>query len=209
VHIANGKWITDIWGSGPTDVFAVGADGAGDNVNLLHYDGSMWTDWSDRAMPFATSLSGVWGFSSTNVYAVGIQKGVGGKVLHYDGATWSDAGLVTTEQLHAVWGSSPTDVFVVGTHGAIFHYNGTAWTPMFVPVGLTTPTDDTWVDIHGTGPNDVYVAGSRTLMRYDGKSWAPVQRLAPTSIEALWAVPGTVFTGGEAGVDARLIGSLQ
>jgi hypothetical protein len=204
VDIPSGKWIHDVWGSGPNDVFAVGASGDGTQANLVHFDGNTWSDWSDRVMPLVPRLDGVWGFSATNVYAVGDSK-----VLHYNGSTWSDAGLVTTEKLGAIWGSSPTDIFAVGSNGAIFHSDGSTWTRMFVPVGLSAPTDASWTKVHGTGPNDVYVVGSRTMMRYDGSSWAPIARLEPSRVGALWSVPGAVFTGGEGGMHARLLGKLK
>jgi hypothetical protein len=198
------KWIADVWGSGSDDVFAVGADGQGTEPNLLHFDGTAWSDWSDRVRPLAKTLSGVWGFSATDVFVTGDTK-----VLRYDGSMWRDTGLVTTHNLHAVWGSSATNVFAVGEAGAIFRFDGTTWTQMVVPFATTTPTNEAWRKVHGTGPNDVYVAGSRTLLRYDGTAWAPIARPVPTSVEAVFTVPGTVFSGGEGGVDARLIGRLQ
>ncbi|HEY5924596.1 MAG TPA: hypothetical protein VIV11_23115, partial [Kofleriaceae bacterium] len=204
VDIPNGKWIHDIWGSAAADVFAVGDNGTATDPNLLHFDGITWSDWSDRVSPFVKSLSGVWGFSATDVFVVGDSK-----VLRYDGSTWRDAGLVTTHTLKAIWGSSPTDVFAVGSEGAIFHYDGATWTQMVVPIGVTTPTFDDWVGVHGSGPNEVYAVGNRTLLRYDGTSWSPVSRLAPTNARAVYAVNGAVFVGGEGGIDPRIIGRLQ
>jgi hypothetical protein len=57
------------------------------------------------------SLYGVWGASSSNVFAVGSQ----GTILHYDGSTWSTMASGTTSwELTAVWGASASDVYSVG-----------------------------------------------------------------------------------------------
>lgn len=56
------KNLRAIWGSG-SSVFAVGAGGT-----ILHYDG---TSWSAQTFSVPISLNGVWGTSSSNVFAVG------------------------------------------------------------------------------------------------------------------------------------------
>jgi hypothetical protein len=198
------SWLVDIWGSGANDVFAVGANGANTDPNLIHFDGGAWSDWSDRVRPFVPVVSGVWGSGAGDVYATG-----GTKVLHYNGATWSDSGLVTTHTMVAIWGSSASDVFAAGSEGAMFHFDGTAWTQMMIPAGTTIPTDVQWTKLYGTGPHDVYAVGGRTLLHYDGTAWAPVARTLTNSIEAVWAVPGTVLTAGEGGIYGRMTGGLQ
>ena len=57
---------------------------------------------------------GVWGSSSTNVYAVGHS----GRIFHYDGTSWSRMVSGTSETLNGVWGNSGTDVYAVGSAGA-------------------------------------------------------------------------------------------
>jgi hypothetical protein len=59
----------EIWGTSPTDVFAVGEDGV-----VLHYDGTAWT----AVTPTRRGLLGVWGSSPGDAFAVG----VGGTILH-------------------------------------------------------------------------------------------------------------------------------
>jgi hypothetical protein len=204
VDLPSGKWLYDVWGSGPSDVFAVGADGGGTDPHLVHYDGLTWSDWSDRLRPFGSVARGVWGSGPSNVFVT-----VDTKVVRYDGTTWSDTGLVSPHKLRAIWGSGPTDIFAVGAQGAIFHYDGTAWSQMVVPVGTTIPTNEEWTDVHGLASDDVYVVGSRTLLHYDGASWAPVNRLVASGAEGVFAVPGKVFVAGEAGIDPTLIGRLQ
>ena len=63
-----------VWGTSPSDVFAVG-DGT-----ILHYDGSSWSEMNvpeiDGVIP---DFTGVWGASSSDVFAVGPL----GVIVHY------------------------------------------------------------------------------------------------------------------------------
>jgi len=66
-----------VWGSGPEDVFAVGAEGT-----ILRYDGARWYGMST---PTRVELRAVWGTGPTDVYAVGET----GTILRFDGARWT------------------------------------------------------------------------------------------------------------------------
>jgi hypothetical protein len=69
-------------------------------------------------------LYGVWGASSSDVYAVGSN----GAILHYDGNEWSTMTSGTSINLWCIWGTSSTDIYVGGENGTILHYDGTGWT---------------------------------------------------------------------------------
>ncbi len=65
----------DIWGSSPKDVYVVGHSSSSDGV-LWHFDGDKWKDVNLVAqkggnIPGAIDLSAIYGFSSTDIYAVG------------------------------------------------------------------------------------------------------------------------------------------
>jgi hypothetical protein len=65
---------------------------------ILHYDGQSWTFMEDPTPE--NFLAGVWGVSSTDVYAVGWN----GTILHYDGISWTPMNSGTTEGLNGIWG---------------------------------------------------------------------------------------------------------
>jgi len=70
-------------------------------------------------------LNGIWGSSSSDVFAVGMDlDSWNGVILHYDGSTWSAMTSGSSSLLHGIWGSSDSDVFAVGLLGTILHY---AW----------------------------------------------------------------------------------
>jgi uncharacterized membrane protein len=117
------------------------------------------------AMESGTSaqLRGVWGTSSSNVFAVGNN----GTILHYSGNAWNTMPSGTTVTLREIWGSSPSDVFAVGDNGTILHYDGNAWNTM--PSGTTAGIEGIW----GSSSSDVFAVGDNgTILRYDGNSWS-------------------------------------
>jgi hypothetical protein len=69
--LPQGNSLLSVWGSSPSNVFAVGTGGT-----ILHYNGSMWSPMVSGTTNF---LNAVWGSSSSDVFAVGD----GGTILHY------------------------------------------------------------------------------------------------------------------------------
>ena len=107
-----------IWGSGPGNVFAVGAAGI-----ILRYNGNFWDFMPSPTPEF---LKGIWGAAADDIFAVGD----GGTILHFDGVDWTPMPSGIVENLEAVSGISGSDVFAVGAGGTILHYDGVGWTPM-------------------------------------------------------------------------------
>jgi len=108
-----------IWGASPTDIFAVG-----DKCHVLHFDGF---DWSEMETPckgeLDKALTGLRGFSGTQVYVVGA------RMLYYDGISWTDMSEGLPAYVGSIWGTSVADLVAVGytfiypyTVGAILQY---------------------------------------------------------------------------------------
>jgi len=159
----------DVWGSSPSDVYAVGtvhyADDPSDRGLILRYDGSQWTSVLDERH---LKLGAVWGSSARDVYAVGYTQVPSGDydldntfsgpgaIRHFDGSSWSAVQSPTSAPLHAIWGSSASDIYVlaaVGGPGHLWHFNGVDWTQLNVGGGVLT-------DIWGSSANDVYAVGA-------------------------------------------------
>jgi hypothetical protein len=64
-----------VWGSGPSDVWAVGYD-ISINGTIEHWDGSAW---STVPNPTSSVLHAVWGSGPRDVWAVGLN----GTIVHY------------------------------------------------------------------------------------------------------------------------------
>ena len=206
-----------VWGSSSTDVYAVGA--VFDQIShalIARFDGTRWT-----AVPLATNndrvLEDVHGTSASDVYAVGFidlsqslrrrpgtpslrvgaRQGSFGLILHYNGTSWSEFTPSEPDVLfNGVWSNAPNDVFAVGGRGStgvIYHFDGTTRTPMAVP------STGELFEIWGAAANNVYAAGARAILHYDGVSWSVVQSV-PERLRGIWGnSPADVFAVGSAG----------
>jgi hypothetical protein len=198
------------WGSGPNDIWAVGADwatgGEGETSLVAHFDGASWTAvW--RGNGALTDVAGE-GADANDVWAVG-----GNLVLHWDGYNWSTVELPSAEpggtdlaSLSAVWPVSSRDVWI-GGYGHIWHWDGAGWTEQDFLAG---PVRDLWA----SGPDDVYAA-SDILFRWDGTTWSQVLSWSSGrplgAASNVWAVTGTgprdVWVGGFAGIISSFDGT--
>jgi predicted small secreted protein len=129
-----------------------------------------------KALPMSSgtqaNLAGIWGSSSSNVFAVG----AGGTILHYDGKVWSVMSSGTSNDLNSVWCNSGSDVFAAGNFGVIMHYDGKGWStvfftgPMFSPQ-LYSVWGSSGKDVFAVGIGDVSLLGS-SILHYDGTNWS-------------------------------------
>jgi uncharacterized repeat protein (TIGR01451 family) len=128
--------------------------------------GAGW-QWQNP-LPQGNGLSGIWGSSGSDVFAVGRA----GTILHYDGADWSAMSSGTTEPLYGLWGSS--DVFAVGHRGTILHYDGAAWSPM------SSGTTEWLYGVWGSAGTDVFAVGDDgTILHYGGLELGLVKAVQP------------------------------
>ena len=95
------QWISAIWGSSATDIWAGGSlyDYSFNNY-VIRFDGSTW---NMIYTPFSR-CSDIWGSSSTDIYFL---DGKSGDVYHYDGVDFILADLTHTE-LRDIWGTDLT-----------------------------------------------------------------------------------------------------
>lgn len=98
--------LESLWGFGPNDVWAVGAQGV-----IRHWVGG--DAWSVVASPVTADLHAVWGSRSDDVWAVGDD----GNVVHWDGKVWSVVpvpfAMENRPRLYAVAGAGD-DVWIAG-----------------------------------------------------------------------------------------------
>jgi len=168
-----------LWGTGATDVWAVGGDpdGVGPRPVLLHWDGEEWTPAPVPVEAANRMIYKVWGTATDDVWACG----QGGVILHFDGDawTWQDSGTLGT--LLTIQGDSPTVAVGGGGVSAIIAERGDdgVWTePPFTGVnpgggGAQTPggtpsLNGVWVPDEGT---PLAVGNSRTVLRRISRGW--------------------------------------
>lgn len=167
--LPQGNDLNGVWGTGSTDVFAVGVSGAID-----HFDG---TGWSGMSSNTTSDLYAVWGSDPMNVYAVG----AGGTLLYFNG-TWAQIASGTTVNLYGIWGSSPSNVYAVGGAGTVLHFDGSTWS-------TTTPGVNDLRAVWGSSWQDVYAVGAEgTILHHDNTGWS-IQASGTTNL--LYAVGGS------------------
>ncbi len=124
-------YLFKMWGSSPTDVWAVGPGSSFDKT-IWHYDGNKWkTDGVSRGInPWC-----IYGFSANNVWIAGEE----GRIWHYDGINWSQNLWYKNPNFSMtlfmdIWGESPENIYAVGLAdssniriGLMLHYNGSNW----------------------------------------------------------------------------------
>lgn len=205
--------LTAVWGSGETDVFAVGFQvpaTAWFEPLILHYDGSSWSRMQ-APRSFDQALTDIWGSSEADVFAVGNL----GLIGHYDGRTWSR--MATSAPPGAcfarIWGSSRSDVYAVGAarcdpwgwdapaEPLVLHYDGSDWGVVSLPLpslAVLPGLQGVW----GSSASDVYAVGNDLILHYDGKDWSRTELATGVApLLEVWGSSGNdVFAVGSWGV---------
>jgi hypothetical protein len=146
--VAGSPFKSSIWGSGPTDVYALST------FDLMHYDGSGWTEIDLDA---GGGDGQVWGTSASDVWVMTDDS----EISHFDGVRWETIDTFDfVGDLAAVWGSSPDDLWAVGSAGAIAHFDGDSWRQVAHQT-IGAPYLRLFVAVHGTSSTDVWAVGQQ------------------------------------------------
>jgi hypothetical protein len=146
--IAGSPFKTSIWGSGPTDIYAL------DTFDLTHFDGSTWSEVALDAG--AAGGAQVWGTNASDVWVMTDSS----DLSHFDGVSWQTVETDLVGDLAAVWGPASDDLWAVGSAGSIAHYDGTAWREV-THQQIGAPYLRRFVAVHGTSPTDVWAVGQQ------------------------------------------------
>jgi hypothetical protein len=187
-----------IWGSSPSDMWAVGSSGS-----ALHYDGSTVRQ---EVTGVSSLLLDVWGTAPDDIWAVG-ERGIAlrrSSPIAGASSPWTPVPTGTTATLRAVFAAARDDVWI-GGDGGLFHSDGVVVSPVAVP-GLSAM--GIVHDIHGLAPDDIWASGEDSfrafVSHYDGTSWSPIQIVDDRSVGVarIWMVaPNDVW--GDITIEAR------
>jgi len=142
--ITGSPFKTSIWGSGPTDIYAV------DTFDLVHFDGSTWKEVTLDA----GGGEEVWGTSASDVWVMTDSS----DLSHFDGVSWQRLETDMVGDLAAVWGPASNDLWAAGSAGAIAHYDGGGWHEV-THQQIGAPYLRRFVAVHGSSSNDVWAVG--------------------------------------------------
>lgn len=160
--IVGAPFKSSIWGSGPTDIYALST------FDLMHYDGSAWTE---------VTLDGggggdgqVWGLGPSDVWlATGDDR-----VSHFNGTAWTTTELDLVGDVAAVWGTGPKQVWGAGGAGQVAKFDGAWHSVSSQKIG--SPYLQQLLSVHGTSANDVWIVGRQLG---DNGSTGLIYHLAP------------------------------
>jgi hypothetical protein len=135
----SGSALYSIWGSGPTNIIAVGFGG-----RIIRYNG---TSWSAMSAPTSRALLRVSGTGPSDVWAAGDSV-----LLHYDGTSWTvpavnselqnllQGSVGTTNPVWVgLWARAPKEVYFGSRNGSIGRWDGTQWNQITPGVFLGRP----------------------------------------------------------------------
>jgi hypothetical protein len=135
-----------------------------------------------------THLSGVWGNSSEDVFAVGGR----GAVLHFDGRRWARQTSGTGKNLAAVWTASSSEAIAVGLDGVILHFDGRGWNTK------KGGTSKSLLAVWGASASDVFAVGrGGTILHFDGRGWTRQPSPTRYDLNAVWGASASdVYAAG-------------
>jgi hypothetical protein len=150
----NNFWITSLWGTSASNVYAVGVSGM-----ILHRHGNgAWTSEDSGSM---IGLQAVWGSGPNDIYAAGVT----GRVVHSTGdGHWTAVATPPQAVMKAVWGTSPSDVWVAGREVWHSSNRGASWS-------VSTPPEAIFA-LAGRGPSDLFaLAIDGGFLHGNGATW--------------------------------------
>jgi hypothetical protein len=166
-----------------SDAWAVGyRSGAaftnvGAKVLIDNWNGTAWSQVAVPATPGNTALLlGVSASSATDAWAVGrtqLNKSDFELVaLHWNGTAWSVSpgfataiSIISGASAVGVADISAGDAYAIGNSaatavGSLAHWNGTAWSPVTLPLPAHANSNTTLNAISADGPDDVWIVGT-------------------------------------------------
>ncbi len=143
--------LTELWGTGPTDLWLFTAGGA------QRFDGAELTSYAT-----VTGVTSASGTGTDDIWAVS-----NGTLVHWTGASWDVDPTCPSTSLIAVAAISPTDVVAVDASFG-YAWDGATWTTSQLPFVSTVFT------LAASSGHDVIAASPTELAQFDGSRWAPI-----------------------------------
>lgn len=126
--------LSSIWGSSPTDVYAVGHNESNDG-QIWHYDGKKWVpvDLFQYVERNGLTLQKVFGFGPGDFWVVGAKyvSAAGfehkGTLMLQNNGLWIDHKLNYLSWIMDITGTSSRDIWACGSNGIVMNFNGYSW----------------------------------------------------------------------------------
>ena len=177
-------YLTDVWGSSASNVYAVGHGFSSDTTLLNSTDGGL--SWQASGVKITTGYYTVlWGVGTSTLYVTG-DYGAIMKTVNA-GSTWTTvaSGL---NSMHQIWSSSASDLWAVGSGGTVLHStdSGATWPKVTLPVAFATKEISS---VWGSAANDVYIGTESGYVLHTingGASFTSMKTKRDESIYRIW-----------------------
>lgn len=208
--------LSSVWGSGPSDVWAVG-DGL-----AYYWNGTKWhsfyvpSSYSTSNQGYLNHIEAVWGTGPDDVWQAGCSLAL--DLKHWDGTAWTHVPPNVLAYVFGLWGSGPRDVWGVGSTASsmIFHWDGSIWSSEYLrpTAGATYWMQAAW----GSASDDVWAVGGgddtgqglrrASLFRWDGTRWTQFVSGLTSPLLGIWgATSSDIWAVGENGILAHWNGT--
>ena len=151
---------------------------------MYAYTQNQWTMDDTFRKGFFSSIRGIWGNSTDNIYAVGEKS----SLLHFNGKIWEKATVMdSSNHLNAIWGLDSDSILAVGDNGTIIYYNGISWS--LIPV----QTQNDLLGVWGKD-NQFYIVGKNgSLFHFQDYALIAIDTKTTTSLNAIWGTDVNSF----------------
>lgn len=165
--------LRDVWGTGPDDVYAVGAGGT-----VLHFAGrkpSGFDWWIKINTGITSTVWDAWGSGKRDIFFVGQDP----SPYHFDGKNLTKLTKSANKSANGVWGFNKGPIFVASVDGKILRTNRAAW-PNSWALETTPSGIGHLMSIWGSSAGHVIAVGyDGDILGYDGTAWK--QMISPTT----------------------------
>jgi hypothetical protein len=195
LHYDGSDWslLNSGFGLGPRAIWVDEAD----NVWVAGYSNEAYrlhgSTWSPEDIGFGNhSVYDMWGDDEVLI-AVG---SYGTATMRKDGV-WRPIPTGSADPLYAVWGYDQNHIYAAdGYRNQVYAWDGRSWHGMVIDA----LSNDRMSAIWGTTASNVFAIGnSGTIVRYDGNTWQPLERIFARDLGALSGTPSELLAVGYIG----------
>ncbi len=198
-----GGMINCIWGSSPTDVWAVGNSPYVSHSEIWHYGGISWEMFTD--ISYYWNPSSMFGFSENDIWI----GGGGGDFYNYDGNSWEkiydyENNTLECMTINAIWGENPSNIYAIAlalkpgnnidVYSLILHYDGNVWKEVF--------RNDKTIQYYAMRgyKNDLYIVGQTDWST--SKVFTKIYKYSNNSLKEIYSIRSNQIIG----CDLEIIG---
>lgn len=175
------SWLA-VGGTGPADIFAAGAG------VFARYNGTAWT------LPAANPVGPadiIWNFAGAPSLVLGVGWTRSGFtlvpfIIRWRSGNWDRIPVPAGYLLFGVSVVDSLTAFAVGSQGAIYRYDGVAWTPMNSGTGANL--NGVWA----VSASEAYAVGDGgVVLQWNGSVWSSMQSGTTASLQSISGIAGS------------------